>query len=442
VTRMIATDDVDQITSVVTTTTVFFALAGVATLAATGLLLPFLGSVFHLGSTSVLAARIALLLLGMTTAINYLNTIPSALLFGSGRSDVLSLLGMLFGVAAQLGQLVVVLADGGLVGLVAVSGALAMVALVVRAPLAHRLVLRGHERGHFDWVLLKDLLRTGRRNAIVGTMGSIAYQLDALVIGLILPVRRVAPYDLALSTASFTRSLSASGTNQLFPSYSHFAAVDDRERQFFLYSRAVMVSLAITASVLVALVAFGDRLLHIWLVTVPQETYVCMVALGAVYLFQLPGHQSFVALTAIGKNAVLVRLGTPAALVNLGLSVWATYLFGPIGPALGSLPQVVLLDSVVLPLIVCHVLGVAPRRYLREALAPLAPVVVVSVLVSLVLRLVVHSKSLLVAPTESVIVVAVSLVVLVVVLARIDPDAAVRLRRALRLREPAPRSVQ
>ena len=77
-----------------------------------------------------------------------------------------------------------------------------------------------------------------------------------------------------------------------------------------------------------------------------------MLALGFVTVLQLPGHQSFLFLTGVGRNRTLAPLAVIGAVANLAGSVAATFWLGPIGPATGSLPVVVVLEFFVLPVVV------------------------------------------------------------------------------------------
>ena len=54
--------------------------------------------------------------------------------------------------------------------------------------------------------------------------------------------------------------------------------------------------------IVVALAAFGDPMLKLWLGSVPPKTYEIMIALGIVNALQLPGHQCFLFLTGVGRN--------------------------------------------------------------------------------------------------------------------------------------------
>jgi O-antigen/teichoic acid export membrane protein len=253
--------------------------------------------------------------------------------------------------------------------------------------------------------------------------------LDAVIVGAVLPVRQVAPYDLGLNTSTFVRSAATTATNLLFPAYAHSFALNEQERQFRLYSRAVLASMAITAPMAVGLVAFGQPLLRLWLGTVPPYTFQVLVALNVVSFLQLPGHQSFLYLTGIGRNKILARMVMPAALSNVAFSIGATIWLGPMGPAIGSLPQVGILDFFVLPVMCCRAMGVAPRRYVREAMLPVIVPLVGATAAAFVLRAIIGDSSKWWAPAEAVIVTLVAWAALLPVLVKSDEYFADVFRR-------------
>jgi O-antigen/teichoic acid export membrane protein len=206
----------------------------------------------------------------------------------------------------------------------------------------------------------------------------------------------------------------------------------DRDRQARYFLRSVLTTMALSAPILVALAAFGDPLLTLWLGSVPPRSYQIMVVLGFVTVLQLPGHQSFLFLTGAGRNRTLAPLAVIGALANLAGSIAATFWLGPVGPAIGSLPTVAVLEFFVLPVVVCRHLRMPVRRYFRQAIAPLVPVVAVAAAAALVL---VHSLPPahgLGAVIGAGVIVAVSWIVAAVVISRLEPDIRASVWRRLR----------
>lgn len=378
VATMTAEGDHAGLANVIRTSSVFFSVSGATAVVITMVLAPFMARIVHLGDISTQVAGVTLVLLGAMIAVKFVAAVPSAVLFGVGRSDRQSQIALAGMIVTQVAQLVVVLVGGGLIWLGIVTLAGTSVTLAMNSFLVRRLTGISVATGHFDRRIMVDLLRFGGRNTVIAISGMVSFSLDALIIGVILPVAQVAPYDIALSTANLTRNLTVYGSDLLLPTYAHLDSVNDPHRQARLFSRTVMATLAISLPILVALSAFGDPILHLWLGDVPPKTYSIMIALGFVTALELPGHQCFVFLTGIGRNQMMMRMAVLGATVNLAGSIVATFQLGPIGPAIGSIPAVLVIDFTILPIIVCRYLEVPWRRYARDALLPVLPAVAVA----------------------------------------------------------------
>jgi O-antigen/teichoic acid export membrane protein len=439
VARLSAVGDREETADIIRTSLVFFSATGTVAVLVTVAVAPYLSSFLHLGNVSGTVAERTLVVLGVMTLVKFIGSVPSAVLFGAGRGDRQAQIGGVGLIVTQVAQVVVVLAGGGLVGLALVTVGGALFSLFAMSGLIRRATGSTVHHGRFRRDLLVDLLRFGSRNTAIAVGGIVAYSLDALVIGLILPVAQVAPYDIALSTANLTRNLTTQGTDMLLPTYAHFETAADPGRQGWLFSKAVMASLAISVPMLIALAAFGEPILKLWLGTVPPQTYKIMIALGLVTAIQLPGHQCFIFLTGVGRNQILIRLSLIGAALNLAGSVAATFWFGPVGPAIGSLPVVLVIDFCVLPVLVCRHLELPYASYVREALLPVVPGALVAGILA-VLFLVVHPihggstlRDGIQAVVSATIVVVAALATLLGVLFRVEPQfrdpLVARLRR-------------
>jgi hypothetical protein len=102
-----------------------------------------------------------------------------------------------------------------------------------------------------------------------------------------------------------------------------------------------------------------------------------------------------------------------------------------VGPAVGSLPVVVVLDFFVLPVIVCRDLSVPFGDYVRAALVPLIPAAVVAGIVAGALVVLFPHPRGVTAVVEAVVVVGLSWLTMVVLLVRIDPGFRRSLGRVL-----------
>lgn len=395
-------------------------------------LVMFLGHIVLLDGIPLSTARLALLLVSASFGVGFVKLPFSSMLYGGGRGDSLSMVGLVVGTLGRLAMLAVAFAGGGLVGICAMAIANALAGLwftrraarrafpEFRAPL--RLV---------DWATLASLMRAGGRVAATAIGGTVSYGLDAVVIGIIDPVTLVTPYTVALRPVTFVRELATRGTAALGPNLSHFHALGNVNRTFRIYSASTIIALAVTLPCDAVLFALGPELLHLWLGTVPARTYEVLVALSVVYIFQVPGGQASQALTFMERNRSIARLIPAVSVVNLGLTVWLTIRYGPIGPALGSLPEVLVISAGVLPVLACRAIGVPVRRLVAEALPPTAAIALVAGIAGFAAKLLLNGRSDLLALIAAPLVCGAGWAAGFVVLRRTQPELVATLRRRL-----------
>lgn len=428
-----ARDDQRALAEIYATATAFYCVSGALLVGLCGLFVPYLGAALHIAHASDSAARIVVVTLGISSAVSFAGNVPTAALVGGGRSDRLGLASMPLSLASRLAQIAVVLSGGGLVALAVTSLVTGLIGIVVT------LLVARHTFPGFTMrlnvasrAMAGALLRSGRRNTMVSIAGVVSYGLDQVVIAAVLPLARLAPYAVALRAVNVVRNISAAGTGALVPTYGHAEAMDDKDRQFRMLAAAVFLSMAVMLPTEIAMVGFGRPLLRLWLGDVPPQTFRVLVALAIVFALQLPGHQCVGLLTGSGHNRLIARIGLPMALVNLAISIGATFWLGPIGPAIGSLPQVAIFDAALLPWLVCRQLEVPLRRYLRQALLPLVPTCAVAVAATMILRHYVSAASGAVAAGESAGVVFLAWAATLPGAIRLQPNLARIVRRRAR----------
>lgn len=420
-----AKDDHETLAAVYGTAAAFYCVSGALLVGLCGVLLPFLGSALHISHASNTTARVVLIVLAVSSAIGFAGNVPTAALIGGGRSDRLGLASMPLSLVGRLTQIAVVFLGGGLIALALTTLFTGLAGIAVSMVVARRTYpdFQMHVR-LANRKTMATLLRSGRRNTMISIAGIVSFGLDQIVIAAVLPLARLAPYAVALRVANLVRSISVAGTGVLMPTYGHSEATNDKDRQFRMLTAAVFLSMSVTLPAEIALVGYGQPLLHLWLGNVPAQTYPVLVALATVFALQLQGHQCVGMLMGSGHNQLISRLGLPMALVNLAISIGATYWLGPVGPAIGSLPQVAIFDAAILPWLVCRRLEVPIRCYARQALLPLIPPSIVATLVTVLLRIYLPTKHDLVALPESACIVLLAWASAIPLAIKLQPDLA------------------
>ncbi|MBC7677523.1 MAG: polysaccharide biosynthesis protein, partial [Pseudorhodobacter sp.] len=169
-------------------------------------------------------------------------------------------------------------------------------------------------------------------------------------------------------------TLSTKVADVLVPTHAHAREHLGRQEQFRLYADAVSVTWLLSVPLAIALGAFASPLLDLWLRTPSAGSATILTVLALVLLLQMPGYNALVMLQGGERLGRLTKVISVGAAVNVAASIALTLSIGSLGPALGSLIGVVLVDCVYLPLVVCQELGRPRRLYWSEILRPsLAP---------------------------------------------------------------------
>jgi len=392
----------------------------------------FVGQIVRLEGIPVGAARLALLLVGASAIVGFFRLPFSSMLFGGGRGDVLSVIGAVAESLGRLATLIVAMAGGGLVGICATGAVSTFGSLWLTRRSARRAFPEIQAPLRLaDRVTLVSLLRAGTRVLATAIGGTVSYGLDTVVIGIVDPVAFVTPYIIGGKPLAVVNALATRGTAALGPNLSHFHAVGDTERTFRIFSASTLVALAVTVPFNIALIALGPSLLHLWLGTVPARSDEVLVALAIVYILHVPGGRASQALTFMERNHSIARVIPAVSVVNLGLTVLLTIRYGPVGPALGSLPEVFVINSGVLPVLACRAIGVPVRRLVADVVPPIAAAALAAGAVGF------GAERLLAGHSDLLVLFAAPLIALAgwgagfVVLRRTQPELMAMLRRRL-----------
>ena len=156
VARLMATDDRDGVSDLIRTLWVFFAGSAVVAVAITVGVAPFVASFLHLGTISPTLAGTTLIILGVMTGFTFLSVVPNAVLFGSGRNDRQTQIGLLSLVLMEVGQVVAVSLGAGLIAVAVLQLAGAAVILVLSVTLVNRTTGNSMRRGRFSRLRLPE----------------------------------------------------------------------------------------------------------------------------------------------------------------------------------------------------------------------------------------------------------------------------------------------
>lgn len=329
-------------------------------------------------------ARLLLLFLGFNQCFTFLALSRNAVLFGAGRLDLALSASTVTGAILTLLNLVIGVTGAPLawLGCAAIFTTLGNVLWTQK--LLHRFLPDIKiSLSASRLPMAKDLLGFGLRNAYISILGTIAFCSDTLMIGLLLPISQVAQYAIASKLVNLINMLSVKPINALIPAYARAQAQEDQEQLFSLLTRSIAYSCAVCLPVSVACVVFPHALIRAWIGENYETSGDILRWLSIWTLIALPGHAVSTMLTGTERNKLLARFYTVSAFVNLAFSFTLTRVFGVVGPAIGSVLTVGLLESLLLPLFACRLFGFSPMVFLSRSYGSLLPVLAISLFVAL-----------------------------------------------------------
>jgi O-antigen/teichoic acid export membrane protein len=331
---------------------------------------PFL---FQIPRHLVPAARVAVILVGSGQVATSVMLVFTAALLGTGRSYLVNFRGFAVSALMSVAQVVALLAGGGLrtLGTISLIGALAML-VVFRSKVRQALPQVPISVRRFHRPTATRLVALGWRNSIFSISSVLAFGSDLVLVGLLLGAGAVAGYAIALRLYTFMQNAANGVLGALGPAHAHAAhnSTDERRFQIYCISSFATLCLAVYAGLTVGL--FGSSFLHIWLGTVPGGASSVLTVLCAVLVLQVPGMNSAQLLLSSERPGALMRITSTSAAINITASIVLTLALGRIGPALGSLVAVSLVDAVYMPRRICRLLGQPYSSLVKRTVGPLA----------------------------------------------------------------------
>lgn len=164
----------------------------------------------------------------------------------------------------------------------------------------------------------------------------VSYQVDAVVLARILGPEAVAEYSVATRMFSTVTTVVALAALPLWPAFADALARGDTAWVRRTYRRAVLGSLVVALSLCGALLLATPLILDVWIhdAVVLSPGLLALVALWN--LGAAVAGPVVMVLNALDQLRLQLMCAGTAALVNVPLSIWATYRFGVSGVVLGS----------------------------------------------------------------------------------------------------------
>lgn len=226
-------------------------------------------------------------------------------------------------------------------------------------------------RSDLSWKAFKELFVFGTQSFVQAVALRISTAMDSVVIGAFLDPVAVTFFIIPANLVNHLRTLCWSMTRAFMPLFSDLDARGESEssaKVFLVSSRYV---LGFMLPMLGGICFLGPSFITRWLgAEYADNGRWVLYIFAAAYLVQWINPFSNRLLTGIGKQAILTKISTTSAILNLILSVTLIQFMGKEGVALGTLIPYLVFEPVVLSY-TCRHIDKSVWEYLREVVFPL-----------------------------------------------------------------------
>ncbi len=319
------------------------------------------------------AARVLVVLLGLTVATQMFFQVHQGVLAGCYRFDILNAITATVEVANSLAIVAVLLAGGGLVALGATCLLCQVAAGLMRMYWAARICPEARiNLAEADWNEAKRLLKFGVKAFVYSLSGLLVIQANKLIVGGVLGVATLAVFSRPLALIRVIETFAHKFAYVLTPTASSLQSSGQHERLLKFLLQGARLGTALTLPMVLTLAILGDLIMLIWM----GPRY----AAGPLTIILALGHFGTVAMwpvtmILVGMNRhgwPAVATVTAAALsVLLGLLNAFVLGWGMTGAALAvALP--LLGSAAFVAIYACREFGVDGWTFVKALRAPIA----------------------------------------------------------------------
>lgn len=352
---------------------------------------------FSLGGLDPTAVRLAALIAGLTTALNFPSGVFSGVMKGELRFDLVSWIAIL-GHGVRITALALALHFGtgivglSLAGLLSSTVVLGLGFFVVRRFWGQQFLRQGRP----SWVHVRSIGHFGAFTLMSVGGAYLAYSTDAAIIGATLNVGDVAHFGLAMNVLVLLSGVISAFSGTLMPVAAQLETGGHREITQRTYLAGTRVCLTLVLPAALGFQLAGPELLSVWVGPDFGNAAGSVLRILAIAFIPVivngPGFHMGI---GMGLNRPIALYSMGEGILHLAISYVLAKRVGVVGVAVGTLVPAFIAQGLLVPALVRSHLGISARRYLRQALLPAAWPLVPAVAVAFAAFRLVHPTATL-----------------------------------------------
>ncbi len=342
-------------------------------LASAGLALAF-PYVFNIDTQEVWAARIVVIISGVTVAQLLVFNVFSGILMGLQRYDIFNKIGIIFAFI-RLGLILYFLGNGySLIALALIQLFIGLGTNLTIYFSSKRILRENKIPFKYTKIPFKDRFPVFRKlynyskYVLINNLGQKAiFYTDAIIIGVIMSAASVTFYAIAGNLIEYLRKLVLQAADVLNPVASELDAKNDSSKLSKLVLNGSKFTMCIALPISIIYYAAGSHFIELWMGEEYAELSGQVLAILSITVLLTTPHLTLSSvLYGISKHHLISNLRIIEAIFNLFFSIILAINYGIVGVALGTAIPQLLIMGIILPVLVAKHIDYSLSNYVYE----------------------------------------------------------------------------
>jgi len=328
--------------------------------------------IFRVPPALALDAREAILVIGVSTAVNLSVGVLGSVLSALNRYDLLSYVTLTQLCIRVIGTVAVLLAHRGIVAIalcellaaVVGNGLLTYISRRIYPELRIRLTKPRRD-------VLRKIWSYSAYAFLISIAVQLVYQSDNLVVGAFVSASAVTFYSIGNSLCRYTQQIIGAMTATFTPAASTYEAAGDTASLRALYYNGTRATMAISLPIVITLIIRGGSFIGVWMGPQYARTSGTVLAILATsLLFSLQNSASVAIAFGVEKHKTPAKWAIGEGTANLVLSIVLAIKLGIYGVAIGTLIPSLASNFLFWPFYVSRILDVSWVQVFRNVWGP------------------------------------------------------------------------
>lgn len=371
VAKAIGEDRIEDMNLTVNTSMAMFLCTGVLVSVGSFLVTTPVSRFFGVQAEYVEQFRILIIVMGVTTAINFVNSVLVAIATAHEQIVLTSMIRLVSQLFRTFFVVVFVRGDMGVIGL----GLGTLIGSVVQLSMSFIVVKKRFPWVRFElraarWNHLKELITFGTATVVMSVALIIRQNLDSFIIGRLVNIEAVAVYGIAWQLIHYAYSIVNAGMGVVTPRFANLVGRNSTELLKTMLLKSTTISSALAFGFGCLSLTLGGRFILFWVGSGFSGAIPVFMLLTGAYVASMAQNPIFGYLLAVNRHQTIAIVTLCEAGVNLLLSILLAPRYGIVGVALGTAIPMLAVKLIIQPLYFAKIAGVAVSRYLRSMLGP------------------------------------------------------------------------